>query len=333
LNAVYYGYGQENDDLSGSVTEALANHYGSRELLLHAEAELRSLSRSRYGLEDWLPLERWQSSLLECLPSTEAEALVVSLLACPDLDESLKSGLRNVCWERQWRFGRETAPGEVLRLLPAGRLDDQRLRDALSRCASNPRDADRALLQWSTVPEVEPEYAFAGILGLEALGEDSPEWRRALERHADSTVTSVRLLACAALARRGDEARLAEIERCARTLPSPEDAGEGDHQQGLALRLLGELDGPRYTGLMQAVLAQHFPWEHNGSPEQEAAFVLAQLATPDAVTALLRSYFTASDYLRRRLRVYIPAAVARLEGEDVPLTNQVSIWRYARFPP
>ncbi|MGV3720342.1 MAG: hypothetical protein ACO1SX_05470, partial [Actinomycetota bacterium] len=107
-----------------------------------------------------------------------------------------------------------------------------------------------------------------------------------------------------------------------------------DHQQGLALRLLGELDGERYAGVMQAVLAQHFPWEHNGSPEQEAAFVLAQLATPEAVTALLRSYFTASDYLRRALRAYLPAAVAKLEGQDhAPLTNRISIWRYARFPP
>jgi hypothetical protein len=316
-------------DIASVVCEIVA-HFGADEVMRYLEAGIRSYARDPSA--DRIHLNA-ASTILSALPGSEADELLASLLGCSDLSGNVREEVRRIAWERvlalNWRSGVE----QVTRCRDQPNLDRKCLAEVLYRVGTQPTPTDRELLWWSTAQEAHPEYAFAGIVGLETLGEESPEWRSRLAELTESAHGPVRLLACDALVRRGEADYLAPLEVAARTFRTAADDWTHDREQGLALRLLGELDAPKYLGLLQAVALQELSEEDNGSPEQEAVFALAQLATPEAITTLLRSYLTASDYVRRVLRRYIPAAVARLEGEDVSITNWIGLWRYSGIPP
>lgn len=309
----------------GSLLPLIEAQYGTDELLLYTDEQLRRAS-SASGLQ-----KVW--SLLRALPGAEVDDFLLSLQGCPDRPGWMLQALAVLRWERWLPRDRNRAAEQLQQLRADPELSPWRLRSCLYQTAVDPSPADRELWWWTTLQEEHLNFPFAGILGLEALGEDSPEWRARLDTLTESPLDVVHLLACAALLRRGDETCLEPIEDAAREFSVPPWERCADYSQGLALRLLGERDAARYVGLMQAVVSQQLPYDHNGSPEQEAAFVLAQLATPEALTTLLRAHFTGSDYLRRALREYLPAAVARLEGEAVSITNRISIWRYSFIPP
>jgi hypothetical protein len=324
-----HGMSFNGADITGVVREIVA-HFGADEVMRYFEAKIERYVREPG--EGSSPLNG-AHLILKAVSGPEADELLSSLVGCPDLPWHLRMQAWRLAWERILALDCRSGMELARQSLDEPDLSQHSLSQALYRVGTQPTPADRELLWWSTEQEAHPEYAFVGIVGLEALREDDAEWSSRLVALAGSAVSSVRLLACAALARRGETAYRERLETAARTFRTGPGDWPRDHEQGLAIRLLGELDAPRYLGLLQAVALQELPEDHNGSPEQEAVFVLAQLATPEAVTTLLRAYLIAPDYLRRVLRVYIPAAVARLEGEDVSFANRIYLWRYSGIPP
>jgi hypothetical protein len=313
----------------GLLVEVLARHYGVDELLLHCEAEIRRNVRVRKG-----PLSlRSVTLILGHLLDPAAEELLVSLMTCPDLGYLVGSQLQHLWWYRLLNVDRAAAFEQARRFVEGPERNHRRVREALYHAGLHPTAKSRDLLWWSLAQDDYPEYAFAGIVGLEALKENGPEWHAKLTKLTTSPAVPVQLLACAALVRRGDTRYLHPIETAARTFPTEALDRPGDYRQGLAIRLLGELAASKHLTLLKAIVAQTFRSQDNGSPEQEAAFVLAQQATPETVTTLLRAYFTESCYLRRAIREYLPAVVSHLEGEEVPLINRIDLWRYSRIPP
>lgn len=310
---------------SASLMSLLRDHYGTDELFLLVESRLQDRSTASELHDVW--------TLLRTLPGPETDDFLVSLSGCPDRPRWLQRQLRKLTWERWLPRDRERAAEQLKQVFADPKLGEREVWSIAYRLACSPSPADRAFFWWAAQQEASPNLPFAGIVGLEALGEDSAEWQAQLELLTEHPFNAVHLLACAALIRRGKAEYLEPLEDAARKFSAPPWDRFDDHCQGLALRLLGELDAPRYAGLMTVVISQRLPYDYNGSPEQEAAFVLAQLATPEAVTTLLRAYVSGPDYLRRALVEYLPAAVARLEGREMSVANRIPVWRYSRIPP
>jgi hypothetical protein len=181
---------------------------------------------------------------------------------------------------------------------------------------------------------VNPGFRFLAVHALEEIGEDSLEWRERLRTLARDRDPSLRLLATAALIRRGERERLREIVHIARRTPSRGRCRNTlkDHRQGLVVRLLAELEPEPHEELFRSLLVENDK-RHNPSPPQEAVYALACLATPTGVATLARAYLFAEEYTARAIHAYLPAAIERLEGKDAPLENRIPLWRYARFPP
>lgn len=330
----------DDERAADRLRTVLTGHFGEEELLLFIEDQVRHASRA-WSTPDsgWDEREiPWAIWLLQHWPSASVDQQLASMLGCPDLHREVRRFLQDIFCERLWLFARDRAAETFSEWLgqidaeTAATLRPELIEDAVRRAGSEPIQSDRNLLLWSCEQD-DPGFIFWGIQGLEQLGEDGPDWWQHLEEWAGCDDSSVALLASGALLKRGDAHWLERVVRSACVQSVGQRDPHSDHERGLALRVLGEIDPAAHVSLFSSAIMEAKEPDANDSPDQEAAFALARLGTPEALTLLVQSYFVGSEYLRRVLRVYLPVTIARFEGCDTPLTNVIELWRYARFPP
>jgi hypothetical protein len=151
------------------------------------------------------------------------------------------------------------------------------------------RGSERDFLDWATAPDADPLIRYYATQAWDNLNEDSPAWRRRLEGFTRRDDPFMRLHALAALSRRGDAGRLAEVV---------EAAWSAEHVcvRAEALRILGELDATRHRALLhRAMMEPQTARCENGQAGHRAAFNEARrgvmrLDQPEALTELIQCY-------------------------------------------
>jgi hypothetical protein len=245
--------------------------------------------------------------LLSELPEADLEDWSCSLLACSEVEAGAKLSLFYYLFERH----RNRA---VSLALQAARASGETCYAdwTVTRIARSPEATDRELLLWGSWRSGQPRVIHAAIQGLEALGEDSDWWRRWLELLTQHQHPLVRLQALAALVRRGDRNRLTEIASAAIT--APEVAARGN-----ALWHLVELDPHGHLPLFRRVLFEDRGNCSDGAPPyQVAAFALARIGTPEALTALVRRYLQPNFGMSMDLDDYLETIAAAADDQKKP---------------
>src|SRR5262249_9262132 len=157
--------------------------------------------------------------------------------------------LRNVIWHRLWRDDPAQAMA-VAQAEPTHRGTYFRARSILGSTRDAPEPQDREFLMWAGAQK-DVECRYQALQALEKLGEDSDECRQRLGAMLEDLNLYVRLNAAAALAKRDDEIRHAEVVHQATTAAEVCVRGE-------AIRLLGEVDAERHLAhLRHALLQDH----------------------------------------------------------------------------
>jgi hypothetical protein len=317
------------------IARVLEQQYGLDEILLVIEERLRTASQGDDSATQFI-YSFAGSFLSHQLDELTGERLV-SFLTCPDVFFGFKNSLRRAYFDRLWRYSRAEALSVLEEVLTHPDADKGVVQDGINNAALDPQPEQRELflriVAEAEAGRLDRGFRFHAVHALEEIGEDSPEWRRRLETLSHDEDACLRLLATGALIRRGASERLEERAAAARKQAPPADH-EGDHAQGLAVRLLAELaPGASFALFRSLVLTEHDPARHNESAPQEAAHALACAGNPDAVVTLVRAYPIAEEYLSRAIYEYLPPAIDRLEGAKAPIANRIGLWRYARFPP
>jgi hypothetical protein len=158
------------------------------------------------------------------------------------------------------------------------------VRHFLGREAHRLRAHEPEFLEWATAQDADPMIRYYALQWGENLREDSLAWQRRLAGFAQSEDPYLRLHALAALSRRGEPARIAEIIHTATT---------ADHLcvRAEALRILAETDARQHRPLLhQAMLEQTARCDRGGHRAvfEEAWRGLMRLDPPEALTELLQ---------------------------------------------
>jgi hypothetical protein len=269
---------------------ALPEQLGPDQLIRLIEEKIHAANRvlcanRYYSFGTWWEEASRALQLLLEWPSSEVNERIASILCCPDMDHRLRGDLLQILRRRDPSGARV-----VMRRAMTDSTFIPLLRRIVTQDPPQTLSEDRDLLLWGVQQEGDPVLRYHAVYVLEALGEDTPEWRqslRALTRDADPYLA---LHASAALVRRGDDALLPRIEAA---------AGNAEHVcvRAEAVRILGELDAERFLPLLhRSLLEDHercglCPYDY--PVFEEAAPALARVGTSRALTALLQGYLIA----------------------------------------
>ncbi|MDC3959557.1 HEAT repeat domain-containing protein [Polyangium jinanense] len=236
-------------------------------------------------------------------------AMAADLLAHARLHEAARADLGLVLYRRKRRIALQ-----YLEQRGAAPENLELARALLREIAKNPDTRDRpALLAALRFPD--PEARFLALDVLDAVAEDGPTFRAALESLAEDPDPFVRLRMTGALAYRGHASHVQPLVEAAR---SSADA----ILRALAIRLLGRLDeAPDHLDLFErALLEDHAAEEPDGpTPAAEQAAIALGCVGPKAVTALLRGHLLApSDATLDAVEAALLVLLAEMEG--APLT-------------
>jgi len=227
---------------------------------------------------------RYRGALALLDEDDEGATLAADLLAHARLHETIRADLGLVLYRRKRLV--------ALRYLEERGADPENL--ALSRAllrdiAKNPDTRDRAALI-AALHFLDPAARFLALDILEAVSEDGPAFRAALDGLAADDDPFVRLRVTGALARRGQATSLQSLLETARSSAEVKLRGE-------ALRLLGmQAEARDHFELFERALledhAEEEPEGHTPAAEQ-AAIALGAVFGPEAASALLRGHLIA----------------------------------------
>jgi hypothetical protein len=296
----------------------LHNYFGSEQLLLKIEEKIRTADRETRA-ERGSSLCPWSTHfqrlmyLLERWPDADTAYRLDALFLCPDLHPDLRQQLFYALGNR-----RRDRIGPMALALTSQAEDQSLLQHVLRWMAGDPRAADREFLYWAIGQTDKPEFRYLALQVLERLGEDSAEWRLRLEELVRDKAPLVRIEATAVLVRRGEEHLLPSLVR---------EATDAEEVcvRAEALRILGELDAGRHAGLLRRALFEDHgaidgPYGPSAPAVEEAALVLIELGTPEALTAVIRSYLAVSEWVVcSALERCLEALSARLDGREEPI--------------
>ncbi|MDI3283775.1 HEAT repeat domain-containing protein [Polyangium sp. 15x6] len=292
-----------------------------RDLLRRSSiAELRRAARKAvldHNFARFCPIDKPRTSYgyrgaLAFLEEDEnGPAMAANLLARARLHEALRADLGLVLHRRRRRVAvqyleRRGADPENLELARA----------LLREIAKNPDTRDRAALL-AALHFPDPEARFLALDVLDAVAENGPTFRAALESLAEDPDPFVRLRVTGALACRGHASHMQTLVEAAR-------ASANATLRALAIRLLGMLDEARdhFALFERALLEDHAAEEPDGPTPtvEQAAFALGSVFGPEATTALLRGLLLAPsnaslDVVEAALSVILD------EMEGAPLTT------------
>jgi HEAT repeat protein len=311
-----------------SVADLIA-YFGAEPLMARIEEGFRDISRTRRAdPSDWSVIHEGDFKrmvhLMATWPEPDRLARIRSLFGCPDIETEVR-------WEFCYSLRDEhRADLPTMVQAAAQQAGDLELAERVLRwVADAPVPADRDFLRWGAWQEGRPRLPYYALQGLEALGEESPEWTARLEILARSDDPFLRLQASVALARHGDAARLPEVVR---------DAAESADAcvRGEAVRALGQLRREEYLPLFRRApwdeqpgyipapdVAEDAPKRSPKAPfipaAEEAALAIARLGTPEALTALLQGFlFLPETEARWQLEDHLEVCRARIDGREEP---------------
>jgi HEAT repeat protein len=332
-----------------TVADLIA-YFGAEPLMARLEAGFRAISRTRQAdPSDWSVIHdgdfKRMCHLIATWPDADRLPRIRSLFGCPDIETEVRWELCYCLWHDE--------RAEVLTMVQgaAELTGDLELAErVLRRIADAPLPADRHFLRWGAWHEERSRLPYFALQGLEALGEESPEWTVRLETLAGSEDPFLRLQATAALASRGDETRLPEVVREATGALDPCVRGE-------AIRALGQLRRPGYLPIFQNALWQEQPGyvpppdpddEVEDGPSlqpmpcfpaaEEAGLAISRLGTPEALTELVCGFiYMPNIEARWRLIDHLEEHISRLDGRECRDYNIMSHfgWRpefFGRMP-
>jgi HEAT repeat protein len=226
--------------------------------------------------------------------------------------------------------------------LAAAQLADDRelVKRVLRWLVDDTQRSDRSLLWWAAFQEADWEMPYWAMQGLEHLGEKSQAWTDRLQAMSQSLHPFLRLQACGALARRGEQEGMEAITRAATEDKYPCIRGE-------AIRVLGQLGSAEHLELIHRALWAKGPVytpEHCASEAfvpaaEEAALALGRIGTTEAMTALIQGFLYLPEppplgWARDATGDALETLVARMDGEDGSFTTMSSNgWRWAYFKP
>jgi hypothetical protein len=308
---------------------ALLRYYDADSLLTEIDSEIRSASRihaGQRGREAYHDSPRLQGAL-ELLARAGDERIdehLNSLYHCPDLHHYLEGQLYQLMWLRAWHNSEPQMRSWVRRWTKEA-FSDFHMGQALIRLSDCPEADDRDFYWWAVKHHGNPEFRYRGLVALEALGEDSPEWQLRLQELAQDPDLITRVAAAGALLRKGDPSYLDQVVSATSKTNDP-------CARAVALQCLGAYDAARFLPLFQKIarervecITQHHP------AAVEAAYQLACLATPEALSTLAQVCLRGSWALFRLIYdQLLPAAVSRSEGEAVSMPHPHPNWRYSQ---
>ncbi len=290
----------------GLPDEAQRAYLGDAELWGRIERALRGRAGGRHGAAGAF-MPRHVVALASRLPGGTRR--LAHVLARHELDAPVAELVARAAWPgagaslARWaatraRRGFDTATDAVLR-----------------QASARPRGGARSLLHAALANDA-PWRRYAAVVGLDALGERGDAWAERLRALLDEAALRahgaalgvhgraasggeeeegagdafVALRAAAALARLGEKAALARLAHAAEHAPTVCLRAE-------ALRWLGELAPEAHLARLEAALVDDAASyaDYDTPAQEEAAYVLARLATPPAMTALVRGYLAAKS--------------------------------------
>lgn len=307
--------------------EALLRYTEAPALLQRIEAELRSTNPT---WEEEVTPRLWRClQLLQRWPDDAGDHSLTSQYNYPETSGYLRSHLWSILWERSWARAPETQRAAV-RSWPERKVGLSYMGQALLRLAERPEPADTAFFYWAADRPEKPEFRYQAILAMELLGDDSPRWMERLGTLLEDSDALVRVTACGALLRLGDRSTIDGLVEAAENEVDPFARTE-------ALRRLGEEDTERFLPQFRTALLRRAssPWDVDlpldGIYADEAAFQLASLGTPEALTALLHGCLLAEDaHSASTWLDYLASAAHRQEGRHELLIPLHREWRLCR---
>jgi len=312
-------------------TDALVTYWGRERLLERFDAillaeHIRWETRCPLGTiieHDFTPYSRMLRMLSHWL-DPELDEWIVSRAVDGRLHMDARWWLLDVLW---WR-NRERCTSAVVSALAAG--DCNVVIVPVLRAARDPVESDRAMLREMALPIHGAELQYLGLCGLERLSESGDAWRDRLIAWTLHPEPRLRIRALGGLAPRGEP-------RALDTLLAHTEGVRPLQERAEAIAVLAEIDAPAHIPLFAHALAREESEDEYlrcAPAAEEAALALARLATPEALTALLRSYLiTEVQCLRMALEEYLPAIVDAEPGTSPvlylpPVLNWQKFTRY-----
>jgi hypothetical protein len=316
---------EERKQLASAFVLPLADlieDVGADELLLRVEEATRAAS----GNNRFNGAARHRCAralrLLQDWPDPSADEWIRSLYCCPGMDSTAaRLHLQCLLWAR----GRDIAAAAG-RAAAISAADPSRADDALQWISWDPKPEDRGFLLWIAAQDAKPGSLYRALESLEALGEGSDWWLGRLRELAQAEDPFLRLAATAALVRHGEGLLSTDI------LPNAVQTHDL-FLRAEALRWLGEGDAERHFDLLRSALLEGA--ETTNAPgfvpaAEEAAYSLARLATPAAISALIQAGLTGPETVVPIIRECLWAAAESFEGRHTPVGEYLLTWRKDR---
>jgi hypothetical protein len=279
-------------------------HQSSRPAIRDPEREFGPFSRMLRVMNEWQDpcLDEW----------------IAGRVLSATLHPEVCFWLMDALWRRNRAFAAITLAAD----LHAGHQAQSRI--FLSWAARAPVVSDHALFWEAVRPAHGAEIQYYALCGLERLGESGKEWLGHLRRWSKHPEPRLRIRALGALARQGDHAAHRSLLAWAETPHALRERAE-------AVAVLGELERAEHVPLFVRMLTREErpKPDSGGAPvAEEAALVLARLATPVALTALLRAFLTAeSHYFYAALYRYLDTIANPETAIDPVLRPPECTWR------
>lgn len=312
-------------------TEALVAHWGRERLLemldkrlLAEHTRLETQRRLRRVIDNELQAFVRVSRVLRHWPDRALDEWIAARALGAELHEEVRWWLMDVLWRRN----RALATTSIIAALTA--RERRPARTFVDWAASDPVESDRPMLREAVRLIDDAELQYHGLCGLERLSESGDAWRERLIAWTLHPEPRLRIRALGGLARRGEP----------RALDTLLAYTEGQHllpERAEAMAVLAEIDPSTHLPLFASALAREESedeYRRCAPVAEEAALALARLATPDALTPLLRSYLTTKvQCLRIALEEYLSAIVDAGPGAspDLHLPAMLNWQKFTRY--